>query len=83
MLCPSVQAFGYSFVQTLTESRILLRKKFSEAVWLLRTFSKVYILKIIISTPFEKFIEAFRLITKIFLGVDSEKSLKYTFEKIL
>ena len=31
--------------------------------------------------PFKKFIEAFQLIMKIFLGVDFEKSLKYTLEK--
>ena len=33
-------------------------------------------------TPLEKFIEAFRLITKVFLGAKSDKSLKNTFEKI-
>ena len=38
-------------------------------------------LDINIITPSEKFIEAFRLITKVFLGADSNKSLKYTFEK--
>ena len=39
-------------------------------------------LDINIITPSEKFIEAFRLIKKVFLGADSNKSLKYTFEKI-
>ena len=34
------------------------------------------------NTSLEKIIEAFWLITKVFLGVDFDKSLKYTFEKI-
>ena len=33
----------------------------------------MYVLKIIMRTPFEKFIEAFRLITKVFLGEDSNR----------
>ena len=37
----------------------------------------MYILKIIMSTP----LEAVRLVSKIFLGVDSKKSREYTFEK--
>ena len=41
----------------------------------------MYLLKIIMITPLKKIIEVFQLITKIFLGSDSEKSLKYTFKK--
>ena len=33
------------------------------------------------NTPSNKLIKAFQLITKVFLGADSEKSLEYTFEK--
>ena len=43
----------------------------------------MYILKNNHKYTFEKkFVEAFRFVLKIFLGIDSEKSHEYTFEKI-
>ena len=57
-------------------------KKFFEVVWLCRTFYRVYILKIIMSTPLEKkFFEADRIVLKFFLSADSEKSREYTCKK--
>ena len=33
--------------------------------------------------PYKKFLEDFQLITKVFLGTDSNRVTKYTFKKIL
>ena len=71
-------------MQTLRKVYNTPSKKFFEAVWLFYILPGVHVLKIIMSTHLKKkFIESFRLITKIFLDANSKKNPKYTFEKII